>query len=159
MPHAAEVNADKVDVDRLIDLTKQLEGVKPKNLKLAFKAINYPARVAFRSAMMNTAVAVLGICVSGLLVIGFIWLGYQLVLKGHPGWCVTLCGIPLTSVTSIFVLKKTIATQAMNGFVNRTGRTMNAEAQAQVPPQSASPAQDPAATSPGGQSAGGTPAP
>ncbi|WP_406000553.1 hypothetical protein [Streptomyces sp. NBC_00829] len=158
MSQVAETGDGKIDVDRLVELAKHLQGVNRKDLKLAFKAINYPARTARWNVVMGNAVAALGVVVSGFLVLSFIWLGYQLAQKGHPGWCVTLCGIPLTSISSIFVLRKTIASQVLSGFSTRSTGVMQTEAQGQVPPQ-ASPAQGPATAAPSNQSGSGAPAP
>ncbi|MFI6336816.1 hypothetical protein [Streptomyces sp. NPDC050535] len=138
MSQAAEPGDDKVDVERLVELARRLENVKSKDLKRALKAINYAARTQRWNAVLSNLNTALGIVVSGVLVLSFVWLGYQLALKGHPGWCVAVCGVPVTSISSIFVLKKNLAGQVMDGFTKRT--VADPGAQGQLPAQQPPPA-------------------
>ncbi|MCH5676815.1 hypothetical protein [Streptomyces gilvus] len=137
MSHAAETGEEKVDVERLVELAKRLENVKSKDLKRALKAINYEARTQRWNAVLSNLNTAFGITVSGFLVVAFVWLGYQLVLRNQPGWCVAVCGVPLTSISTIFVLKKNLAGQVMDGFTKKTRSGAGAQMPA-VPQQSAS---------------------
>ncbi|WKK23508.1 hypothetical protein QZH56_33145 [Streptomyces olivoreticuli] len=117
-------NGSTVDFDQLMELVKNLENVKSRNLRRAMRSINMEARNQRLDVILGNATTALGQCLSGTLVLAYLWVGYQMVQRGDAGYCVLLCGMPVTSVASIFALKKVPATQAMGTLSRQITRLL-----------------------------------
>ncbi|MCD9141551.1 hypothetical protein [Streptomyces albireticuli] len=109
----------KVDTAHIIELSKNLENVDQRTLRRAIRAITLDSRLHFRGVVLGNVVMALGHVISGALVLAYLWVGYQMVLRDHAGLCVVLCGLPVTSVASIFMLKKVPATHALGALGRR----------------------------------------
>lgn len=113
-----------IAVDQLMELVKNLEHVKSRNLRRAMRSINMEARNQRLDVILGNATTALGQCLSGALVVAYLWVGYQMVQRGDAGYCVLLCGMPVTSVASIFALKKVPATQAMGQLSRQVSKLL-----------------------------------
>lgn len=71
---------------------------------------------------------------SAAIVGAYLLVGYQMVLRDHVYACVLLCGIPVTSIASIFVLKKVLGSDILSQFAG--GRWLRS---APTQPQTAAP--------------------
>ncbi|MGW1072870.1 hypothetical protein [Streptomyces sp. NPDC002537] len=112
-----------VAIDQLMELVKNLEHVNSRNLRRAIRSINMDARNQRLDVILGNATTAFGQCLSGGLVLAYLWVGYQMVQRGDAGYCVLLCGMPVTSVASIFALKKLPAAQAL-GTMTRVSRRL-----------------------------------
>ncbi|MEU5418648.1 hypothetical protein ACFY1P_30005 [Streptomyces sp. NPDC001407] len=111
-----------------MELVKNLEHVKSRNLRRAMRSINMEARNQRLDVILGNATTALGQCLSGTLVLAYLWVGYQMVQRGDAGYCVLLCGMPVTSVASIFALKKMPASQAMGQLSRQVSRLLGRDA-------------------------------
>lgn len=109
----------KVDTAQIIELSKNLEIVDQRTLRRAIRAITLDARLHYRGVVLGNIVMALSYLISGGMVLAYLWVGYQMVLRDQAGWCVVLCGLPVTSVASIFTLKKLPATHALGALGRR----------------------------------------
>lgn len=134
----------KAQLDAAIELSRKLQGVSRRELKIAVKALNYPYRTERLRVYTDSATTAFGSLVSGALVLAYLWVGYQMVVRDHVVSCVILCGIPVTSIASIFTLKKVLGADTL-ALLGR-GRWLNAaqtEGQPQNPPTVPQPATSP----------------
>ncbi|WP_157968682.1 hypothetical protein [Streptomyces geranii] len=138
----------KAQLEVVIELSRKLKGTSAKQLRMAMNAINYPARTERIRVYVDGATTAFGSVVSAAIVGAYLWVGYQMVLRDHVYACVLLCGIPVTSIASIFVLKKVLGSDVLSHFAG--GRWLrNApqpQAAAPIPAQAAAP--DPAQADP-----------
>ncbi|RLV04318.1 hypothetical protein CTZ27_10095 [Streptomyces griseocarneus] len=105
-----------VSFDQLMELANRLENVNSKNLRRALRSLNTEARIQRLDVVLGNCTTAFGQCLSGTLVLAYLWVGYQMVQRGDAGYCVLLCGMPVTSVASIFALKKVPAAQALGAM-------------------------------------------
>ncbi|MEV4439427.1 hypothetical protein AB0K09_10450 [Streptomyces sp. NPDC049577] len=109
-------------LDQLIELAKMLDGVPPRSLRRAVRAMNYQARTQRLEGILSNATTALGILVAGGLVLAFLKLGYEMAHMGEAGYGCVVCGVPATSIATIFVLKQTPAAQTLGKLLPRRRR-------------------------------------
>ncbi|MFF7446107.1 MULTISPECIES: hypothetical protein [unclassified Streptomyces] len=124
----------KAQLEVIIELSRKLKGTTKKQLKFALKALNYPARTERIRIYVEGATTAFGSLVSAAIVGAYLLVGYQMVLRDHVYACVLLCGIPVTSIASIFVLKKVLGSDILSHFAG--GRWLR---NAPTQPQTATP--------------------
>ena len=103
----------KAQLEAVIELSRRLKGVSRRELKIAVRALNYPYRTDRIRMYTDSMTTAFGSLVSGTLVLAYLWVGYQMVLRDHVVSCVVLCGIPATSIASIFMLKKVLGAETL----------------------------------------------
>ncbi|MFF5306716.1 hypothetical protein ACFY5F_45915 [Streptomyces sp. NPDC013161] len=117
----------KAQLEAVIELSRRLKGVSRRELKIAVKALNYPYRTERIRIYTDSMTTAFGSVVSGTLVLAYLWVGYQMVLRDHVVSCVVLCGIPATSIASIFMLKKVLGVETLALLGRSRGRALNSE--------------------------------
>ncbi|MEU5324116.1 hypothetical protein AB0G67_46460 [Streptomyces sp. NPDC021056] len=143
----------KAQLEVIIELSRKLKGTTKKQLKFALKALNYPARTERIRIYVDGATTAFGSLVSASIVGAYLLVGYQMVLRDHVYACVLLCGIPVTSIASIFVLKKVLGSDILSHFAG--GRWLRNAPQPQAPaPLPAQTAAEPGAADPAANQAG-----
>lgn len=133
----------KAQLEVAIELSRKLKGTTGKQLKIALKALNYPDRTERIRVYVEGATTAFGSLVSAAIVGAYHWVGFQMVLRDHVYACVLLCGIPVTSIASIFVLKKVLGSAILGHFAG--GRWLRS---APTQPQTAAPVPAQAAADP-----------
>ncbi|MEU0337092.1 hypothetical protein [Streptomyces sp. NPDC006193] len=143
-PPLAIGDDQKAQLDVIAELAKKLKGTTEKQLKTAIKAINYEARTDRHRVYVDGVTTVFASLVSGCLVVAYLWVGYEMVKRDHVIPCVLLCGIPATSIASIFSLKKALGSDVLGKLAQVPWR-YNGPAAQNAPAPAAAPAPDPAA--------------
>lgn len=135
-------------IGQLIELAKHLEVVNGKDLRRALQPLTADTRVKRFEIAMRILGNFIGQLFGAALVSGFLWLAYQMILRGESGFAVLLTGLPASSMAAIFVVRKMPDVKAL-GTLARQVQVMSSSAP-QVPPQAGAPAPDPAQPSGGG---------
>ncbi|MFD7110999.1 hypothetical protein ACFWAF_12475 [Streptomyces microflavus] len=131
---ATAPSADSQLAHQLLELVKHLEVVNSKNLRTVLRALTADYRVKRLETVGKMAQNLFGQLAATGLVCAFIWLGYNMVLRGESGYAVLLAGMPASSIAAIFVLRKMPDFKAMAIYARQVN-AMAANVPAQGGPQ------------------------